>query len=254
MNNLFILGEFGDPIQQYQLDRVIGQIVVQEGRNRDVDAGTEDVIDTGASLSAPNGTELFDYKSGDVNDAAAGTGARTFRVTGVNAASVVITEDVTLNGTTVVAGTVAFTHVHSMVVLTAGSGATNAGAITATGTVSSNVNATIVAGANRTYQGVYWVPSGKVAYILATPLRLLESLVTAQVSVLCKVNANSLETAVHVVSAGSAGTVGGGASDVPGILPKPVKVTAGGIITLEATSSAADQDVWCDLVMAVYDA
>ena len=68
--------------------------------------------------------------SSSANDAAAGTGARTISVTGVNTSFARFTETVTLNGSTVVAMTTsAIMFIDKITVVTAGSGLVNAGII-----------------------------------------------------------------------------------------------------------------------------
>lgn len=82
--------------------------------------------------------------SSSANDAAAGTGARTIRVYGIDGNYDAIIEDVTLNGTTPVALVTSLIAVNKIEVLTAGSGLVNAGTIdvrTVTGsTVKNRIN------------------------------------------------------------------------------------------------------------------
>lgn len=107
--------------------------------------------------------------SANAADAAAGTGARTLRITWMNAAGTVVgTENVTLNGTTAVnLVTTTKCFIEKIEVLTVGSGGTNAGILTlwtgagATGTAVG----TIVAGDGRTYWAHHYVVSGKTVNI-----------------------------------------------------------------------------------------
>ena len=116
---------------------------------------------------------LLSVCSSSANDAAAGTGARKVRVTGVNKAGAVKTEDVTLNGTTAVAMTAGneLLVVTQLEVLTYGSGGTNAGDIyIGTGTFTLGVPATtndgrIPVGYGRSMDAVYMVPLGYTLYI-----------------------------------------------------------------------------------------
>jgi len=75
------------------------------------------------------GTAL-EVVSGSANDTAAGTGARTVKVEGVDASYVPFSETVTLNGTTPVAlANTSVIAINRTTVLTAGSGLANAGNI-----------------------------------------------------------------------------------------------------------------------------
>lgn len=124
-----------------------------------------------ATTYTPQGADAQrSVKSTSASDTAAGTGARTVRLTYLTSAFVLKTEDITLNGTTAVAtvGT-DIAYVESMVVLTAGSGGGNAGTIqlwtssTGTGTAW----ATIAASDNQTFFAHHYVPAGVTCYVLS---------------------------------------------------------------------------------------
>lgn len=107
--------------------------------------------------------------SSSANDAAAGTGARTVRVTYLTAAGLgPYTEDVTMNGTTpvnMVAVDVCF--IERIEVLTVGGGKTNAGVISlkaATGGGGATVWS-IAAGDGRTYGAHHYIPAGRVCRV-----------------------------------------------------------------------------------------
>lgn len=109
-------------------------------------------------------------------DTAAGTGARTVRLYGLDANYAEIYEDVTLNGLTEVLTTQDFIFVRALEVLTAGSGGANAGIIYAgTGTVTSGAPATkwlsIVAGMGMSAAGIFVVPAGYTAHLAKGILR-----------------------------------------------------------------------------------
>jgi len=105
--------------------------------------------------------------SSSANDAAAGTGARTVRVTGVNTSYAAFTEDLTLNGqTSVNLVTTNVLFINSITVLTAGSGFTNAGIIRIgtgvnTAGVPAVVHAHMAAGFSKTQTAMYFVPANK---------------------------------------------------------------------------------------------
>lgn len=104
--------------------------------------------------------------SSSANDAAAGTGARTVLISGLDSTYAEISETVTLNGTSAVALTKTYLRVLAMVVATAGSGGQNAGTLTIR-TVSGSTTLTVMAaGENTLLQGIYCVPSGYRGYLL----------------------------------------------------------------------------------------
>lgn len=107
--------------------------------------------------------------SASANDAAAGTGARTVKLTYYTAAFAgPYTETLTLNGTTGV-NTVAtnICYIEKIEVLTAGSGGSNAGIITLYSAINKGGVAigTIAVGDNRTFWAHHYVPTGKVLHI-----------------------------------------------------------------------------------------
>lgn len=117
------------------------------------------------------GYEL-DFSSSSANDAAAGTGARTVRIYGLDFNGNPLTEDVTLNGQSKVTSTNKFWRVFGAKTLTAGSGRVNAGDIyfvkTGTGgahtggipTLTSGVLKMLI-GENSASSGMYTAPRGK---------------------------------------------------------------------------------------------
>jgi hypothetical protein len=108
--------------------------------------------------------------SSSVDDAAAGTGARTIAIFGLDANYNKINETVALNGETEVNTTNSFLRIFRMYVVTAGSGATAAGTIYAgTGTVTSgvpeNIYGMITLTANQTQMAFWTVPAGYTFYL-----------------------------------------------------------------------------------------
>lgn len=89
-------------------------------------------------------------------DTAAGTGARTVRLEGLNSAFYEISETVTMNGTTLVNTTQVFARINRAFNVTAGSGGVNAGAIT----ISDGVNTvcSIVATYGQSQMAIFTVP------------------------------------------------------------------------------------------------
>lgn len=113
-----------------------------------------------ANMSSPT------VSSGSASDAAAGTGARTVVVSGVDSAYAAQSETVTLNGQTGVALVNSYMSINSVTVATAGSGGVNAGIVyVGTGSVTSGVPAVVhaymAAGLNGTSSFIYTVPASK---------------------------------------------------------------------------------------------
>src|SRR3972149_2497177 len=75
------------------------------GSNPDVDTGTlpEDVWDGGGLYPFMTAATFLEVLSSSVNDSAAGTGARTITLFGLNASYVPVNQVITLNGVTPVA-------------------------------------------------------------------------------------------------------------------------------------------------------
>jgi hypothetical protein len=106
----------------------------------------------------------------NTNDAPAGTGALTVRVTGLNSSGVPATEDITMNGQTAVNTVATFSAVFALTVLTTGSGNSNVGTLwCGTGTFTAGVPAVKLCsmdpGENQSQTGYYVVPTGKKLYL-----------------------------------------------------------------------------------------
>lgn len=117
--------------------------------------------------------------SSSASDAAAGTGARTVKITYYSVSAGVITgpfyETVTLNGTSyvnTVSNTIAF--IEKIDVLTVGSGLTNAGILTLkAGTAGAGVTiVTIGAGEGQTFLAHHYVASGRTMYLTGVSVGL----------------------------------------------------------------------------------
>ncbi len=139
------------------------------GRNDDIDTGSvpETVWSHGGVWVPPTAARTHAIVSSDVADAAAGTGARTIRIFGLDSAWAEQTEDITMNGTTPVNTASTYTRIFRMYVLTSGSGEKNAGTITATAATDGTVTAEIPVGESQTQMAVWTVPAGKTIYMVA---------------------------------------------------------------------------------------
>lgn len=140
------------------------------GINGDVGTSVETVWAQGGTYAYPASATVMKISSSSANDAAAGTGARTVAIFGLDASYNEINETVALNGQTEVETTNSYLRISRMYVVTAGSGATAAGTIYAgTGTVTSGVPATvygmIALGANQTQMAFWTVPAGYTLYL-----------------------------------------------------------------------------------------
>lgn len=162
-----IIAKSADPYTLMAAGLFTGYSTVNKfGKNADIDIGTEDVWAGGGTWVAPTTARVHNIVSSDANDTAAGTGARTVTIYGLDANYVLASETVTMNGVGAVATSGSYTIIHRMLVATAGSGGTNAGTITATAQTDATVTITIVIGKGQSQLGVYQVPASKTAYIL----------------------------------------------------------------------------------------
>lgn len=118
--------------------------IAKFGSNPDVATGTYELISrTGPDHTIVYANAALKVASTDANDTAAGTGARTVTVTGVDEDFAVVTETVTLNGTTEVALASSMMLPYRLRVATSGTtGVANAGTIwIGTGTFTAGVPA-----------------------------------------------------------------------------------------------------------------
>jgi hypothetical protein len=140
------------------------------GHNPDVDTTEETVWPTNGLLGHPSSPTIMTISSSSANDAAAGTGARTVQILGINGTGGYVQEVVTLNGQTEVNTVNTYDAIERMTVLTAGSGGVNAGTIYAgTGTVTAGVPAVTYSamgiGDNLSLVGHWTCPAGYTGYL-----------------------------------------------------------------------------------------
>lgn len=114
------------------IDRTNYKVVNKFGFNSDIDTGTvpEDIWALGGLYSFTVTASVLSIVSSSTDDAAAGTGARTITIEGVDANRMELIETVTLNGTTPVLTTNEFLRVNRAYNVTAGSNEVNVGNIT----------------------------------------------------------------------------------------------------------------------------
>jgi len=147
-------------------------LIIVRGHNPDVDSATEeDIWEGGGDLSYLSSAETMDVVSTDIDDSDTGgvnpqsTGARTVILSGVDGTGALITEVVTLDGTTAVTTTATFLRVNSMVLLTAGSSGWNEGNITATATTALTLQCEMDATEGISQNSHYTVPLAKTGYL-----------------------------------------------------------------------------------------
>ena len=161
--------------EPFELQVARGQIqghktVFKFGNNPDINGSLETIWSHGGLYSYLAAASVLKVSSSSANDAAAGTGARTVTLAGLDASYNEISETVSLNGQTEVLTTQSFLRVFRAFVVTAGSGGTAAGTIymgtgVVTAGVPANVYAEIPLGANQTQMALWTVPAGYTLYI-----------------------------------------------------------------------------------------
>ena len=137
-----------------------GYLVHQEGYNGAVGTSLEEVTNKNAAMVYLTAAELIEAVSTAAADAAAGTGARTVSVYGLDGDYKYIEQSISLDGATPVAVTTAMIRVWGARVTSAGSGGTNAGVITITNAAGSNDLLTIAIGLGIATAALYTVPYG----------------------------------------------------------------------------------------------
>lgn len=132
------------------------------GNNPDIDQGTipEDVWSVGGLYPWMTTATALEIVSTSANDAAAGTGARTVLIQGLDANYLEVNQTVTLNGLTPVAVPTSLFRVNSALIMSAGSGAINAGDINIRRVTGGIVQAQIPLGYGITRQAIFTVPAG----------------------------------------------------------------------------------------------
>lgn len=145
--------------------------VIVFGYNPDVDTTEESIWPANGTVPHPTVESVLKISSTSANDAAAGTGARTVFISGVNGSFNIVSETVILTGQTEVNTVNLYLYVNEFYTLTVGSGGANAGDINAgTGTVTAGVPAVlydiIATGFNQRTTAHYCVPAGFIGYMV----------------------------------------------------------------------------------------
>jgi hypothetical protein len=212
------------------------------GRNTDIDlAAAEDVWDGGGVWVAPTIARVHNIVSTDTNDdgAPVGTGARTISVSGLDSNGDEQSETIILNGTTNVPTVNSYTIIHEMIVLTVGSNGSNAGVITATAVTDATVSCQINAAKNKSFLGIYQIPTNKTAYILNFHSAIMSSDATVVTSSLLVQPTGGVFTEDHVLGISDA--------KIPAdtYIYTPIKqISAQSIIKMQSSVSANNTDIF----------
>ena len=157
-------GWFG--MQYIRSGRLPGVAAVQKfGLNPLVGIGTEDVWDGGGTYVWQDAARSVEVLSSNTNDTAAGSGARTIEIQGLDADYNPLSEIVSLNGITAVDLTSQFLRIFRAKVLTVGSLGTNLGQLTVRVDAAGDTMAIITIGSGQTNMALYTVKAGHTAYI-----------------------------------------------------------------------------------------
>jgi len=152
--------------------QITGHSVVHVfGHNPDIDTSEETIWPTNGLVGHPASPTVMQISSSSADDAAAGTGARTVYILGINGTGGYVEETVTLNGQTEVNTVNSYDAIQTMTVMSVGSGGVNAGTIYAgTGTVTAGVPAVpysaMGVGDNTSLVGHWTCPVGYTGYII----------------------------------------------------------------------------------------
>lgn len=161
--------------EPFELQVARGQITGHDvvhvfGHNPDIGTTEETIWPANGRVVHPASPTIMKISSSSANDTAAGTGARTVYILGINGTGGYVEETVTLNGQTAVNTVNSYDAIQRMTVMSVGSGGVNAGTIYAgTGTVTSGVPAVpysaIGVGDNLSLVGHWTCPVGYTGYI-----------------------------------------------------------------------------------------
>lgn len=167
-----------DPETEMASGRFLGyRVLLKSGRNPDIDtiSTPEDVWETGGIYTGfPTGSaETVHVFSSNAGDTAAGTGARTVFVEGLDANYNQINETVILSGTSNALTTNAYKRINNAFVTSAGSNDFNLGTLTFRHSITTaNVFLTITPGTNQSACAAFTVPSGMSAYVKNVSARI----------------------------------------------------------------------------------
>lgn len=149
-----------NPSRAITLGRVAGQSRAAAYGHTPTPTANSDVWEGAGLYPFQTSATVLEILSASANDAAAGTGARTFTLTGLDANFNAISETLTLNGTTPVQTMLSYIRVNGLAIASAGSGNTNAGDVTLRVTGAGATQAIVRAGYGFSKSAIYTVPTG----------------------------------------------------------------------------------------------
>jgi hypothetical protein len=130
------------------------------GTNVAVGLGYQDVWNVGGDLSYLSSAETLNIDSSSASDAAAGIGARTVFISGLDDDYNEISETITMNGVANVVTTHSYLRVLDLYIDTVGSSEVNVGNITATSSGSATIQARILASVGQASMAFATIPKG----------------------------------------------------------------------------------------------
>ena len=162
-------------IEPFELQVARGQImghriVTVSGYNPDVDQTWVDIWSGTGTITYPAAALQMTVSSGSASDTAAGIGARTIRINGLDANYNEVSETVTLNGQTPVTTVNSYLRIQNALVTSAGSSNSAVGNIyIGSGTVTAGVPAVnyadIIVDFNSSLSNAYTIPAGYTGYL-----------------------------------------------------------------------------------------
>jgi len=171
-----IRGIFGKALMTYITNRDFFYEIAQNkiagvvgdgkfGRNSDIKTTEEDIWSGGGVWVAPTQARIHQISSTSLNDTAAGTGARTIIVRGLQSWSLKqVSEVITMNGTANVPTVNEYVIINHMIVLSKGSASVNVGVITAIADTDGTVTAQINPDEGVDQMNVFGIPDIQTAY------------------------------------------------------------------------------------------
>lgn len=165
MGNGYIKTAATDPLEMElpfgaTLGRVGGYSRMAVYGHRATPIAGDDVWEGGGAYPLQAAATKLEILSASANDAAAGTGARTFTIQGLDTNFNQISETITMNGVTPVQSANSYIRVNSLSIASSGSGQVNAGDVTLRVTGAGATQAIARAGYGFAKQCVFTVPNG----------------------------------------------------------------------------------------------
>jgi len=225
------------------------------GHNPDVDTGSdpETMWETGGVYLVFPDDSTMDIVSSSTDDDAGGTGAITVRIFGVDSSFARNQEDVTLNGTTEVTLANKYRVIYRVVVLTAGSGDTNAGALTIATTTATGARTLCTVGADdgQSHIAVFPVAAGEEAFVYSWGFSQLTAAVDATLHLMVyRVNAGN--DGVWNVRDTSHSRVTGTTAVQRDFMPTPLMIAGPAIIKIEIFFTDTDNGNFTGHFMVLY--